>query len=293
MNYWLHILISFEIYLILALAMNLLAGFTGLLSLGQAATYGIGAYTFGLLTTAQGWGFFPAALAAIVLAMLLSIPVIICSIRLRGLFFALATLAFQAIVFAILYNWVSVTKGPYGISGVPRPSIFGHVFNDLPGMAAFAGLFAIVALLFFLWMRRTPLLRLLQGVRDDQLALMGLGRNPSRYKFIAIALASACTGFAGALFASYYSYIDPSSFTLDESILILSIVLIGGAGSILGSVAGAAFYVLLPELLRFLQLPDAAAPHVRMMVYAAVLIAVVLYRPNGFFGTYRFTPAAS
>lgn len=293
MNYWLHILISFEVYLILALAMNLLAGFTGLLSLGQAATYGIGAYTFGLLTTAHGWGFLTAALAAIIVAMLLSIPVIICSIRLRGLFFALATLAFQAIVFAILYNWVSVTKGPYGISGVPRPSIFGHVFNDLPGMAAFAGFFAIVALLFFLWMRRTPLLRLLQGVRDDQLALMGLGRNPSRYKAIAILLASGFTGLAGALFASYYSYIDPSSFTLDESILILSIVLIGGAGSIIGSVAGAAFYVLLPELLRFLQLPDAAAPHVRMMIYAAVLIAVVLYRPNGFFGTYRFTPAAS
>ena len=288
MNYWLHILISFEIYLILALAMNLLAGFTGLLSLGQAATYGIGAYTFGLLTTAQGWSFLPAALVAVVLAMLLSIPVIICSIRLRGLFFALATLAFQAIVFAILYNWVSVTKGPYGISGVPRPGSF-----DLPGMALFTGFFSVVALLFFLWLRRTPLLRLLQGVRDDQLALMGLGRNPSRYKAIAILLASAFTGLAGALFASYYSYIDPSSFTLDESILILSIVLIGGAGSIIGSVAGAAFYVLLPELLRFLQLPDAAAPHVRMMVYAAVLIAVVLYRPNGFFGTYRFTPAAS
>jgi branched-chain amino acid transport system permease protein len=293
MNYWLHILISFEIYLILALAMNLLAGFTGLLSLGQAATYGIGAYTFGLLTTAQGWGFLPAALAAVVLAMLLSIPVIICSIRLRGLFFALATLAFQAIVFAILYNWVSVTKGPYGISGVPRPSIFGHVLNDLPGMALFVGGLTALVLLFFLWLRRTPLLRLLQGVRDDQLALMGLGRDPSRYKAIAILLASACTGLAGALFASYYSYIDPSSFTLDESILILSIILIGGAGSILGSVAGAAFYVLLPELLRFLQLPDAAAPHVRMMVYAAVLIVVVLYRPNGFFGTYRFTPAAS
>ena len=293
MNYWLHILISFEIYLILALAMNLLAGFTGLLSLSQAGTYGIGAYIHALLTTALGWSFFPAALMAMAGAMLLSVPVIICAVRLRGLFFALATLALQAICFAVLYNWVSVTNGPYGIAGVPRPHVFGTVLNDLPDMALFTGIIALLVLGYFLWMRRTQLFRLLQGVRDDQLALMGLGHDPARYKAIAILIASAFTGSAGALFASYYSYIDPSSFTLEESILILSIVLIGGAGSIAGSVAGAAFYVLLPELLRFLQLPDAAAPHVRMMVYAAVLVLVVLRRPHGFLGTYRFTPAAS
>lgn len=293
MNYWLHILISLELYLILALAMNLLAGFTGLLSLSQAGTYGIGAYTYALLTSAQGWSFFPAAAVAMLVAMLLSIPVIICAVRLRGLFFALATLALQAVCFAVLYNWVSLTNGPYGISGVPRPQVLGSTLNDLPGMALFAGLIAAGVLGCFVWLRRTHLFRLLQGVRDDQLALMGLGHDPARYKAIAILIASAFTGLAGALFASYYSYIDPSSFTLEESILILSIVLIGGAGSILGSVAGAAFYVLLPELLRFLQLPDEAAPHVRMMVYAAVLITVVLYRPHGFFGKYRFTPAAS
>lgn len=293
MSYWLHILISFEIYVILALAMNLLGGFTGLLSLSQAASYGIGAYVYGLFTTSLGWGFATSAGMAMLGAVLFSIPVIICAVRLRGLFFALGTLAFQAIVFAILYNWVSVTHGPYGISGIPRPVFFGHMLNDLPSMALFGAGTGGLVVAFFLWMRRTPLMRLLQGVRDDQLALMGLGRDPRRYKTIAIVIASACTGLAGALFASYYSYIDPTSFSLEESILILSIVLIGGAGSIIGSIAGAAFYVLLPELLRFLQLPENAAPHARMMIYAAVLILVVLYRPNGFFGTYRFTPAAS
>lgn len=292
MNYWLHVLVSFEIYLVLALAMNLLAGFTGLLSLGQAALYGIGAYSFGLLST-HGWPFLPALLVAMLTTVLLSVPMYVCAVRLRGLFFALATLAFQTIVLALLYNWASVTNGPFGIGGIPRPIVFGHNLSDLPSMTLLVSVVSALVVLIFWWMRRTPLLRLLQGVRDDQLALMGLGRDPSRYKAIAIAIAGAFTGLAGALYATYYSYIDPTSFSLDESILILSIVLIGGAGNLIGSLVGAAFYVLLPEALRFVQLPDDVAAHVRMMVFAATIIVVVLYRPNGFLGSYRFTPSAS
>lgn len=293
MNYWLHLLIVFEVYLVLALAMNQIAGFTGLLSLGQAALYGIGAYTTALLSAGQGWGFLPAALMSMLVCAILSLPMILCSIRLRGLFFALSTLAIQSIVFAVLYNWVTLTKGPYGITGIPRPSLFGYALNDLPSMALFTSAIAVAVFFAFSWLRRTPLTRLFMGVRDDEMALTSLGHDPSWLKAISILIASAFTGLAGALFASYYSYIDPSSFTLDESILILSIVLIGGAGSIIGAVTGAAFYVLLPELLRFLQLPDESAPHVRVIVYAAVILLVVLYRPQGILGRFRFTPSAS
>lgn len=292
MNYWLHILITLEIYLLLALAMNLLAGFSGLLSLGQAALYGIGAYAYALATSTWGLGHGLAVSAAIGITVLASLPMMGCAIRLRGLFFALATLALQAIVYAVLYNWVSVTNGPYGIAGITRPAPFGIDLGGLPGMAIYGGLLAAAALLVFIILRRTALLRTLMALRDDPLALMGLGFDPARYKVIAIAIAAVLSGLAGTLFAGYYSYVDPSSFTLDESILILSIVLIGGAGSIGGAVAGAAFYVGVPELLRFLQLPDAVAPHVRMMVYALALLLVVLYRPHGFLGRYRFTAPA-
>jgi len=292
MNYWLHILITLEIYLLLALAMNLLAGFSGQLSLGQAALYGIGAYAYALATGVWGLGYGMAVLAAMGITVVASLPMMLCAIRLRGLFFALATLALQAIIFALMYNWISVTNGPYGIAGIARPAPFGIVLSGLPGMALYGGILALLALLGFVVLRRTALLRTLMAMRDDQLALMGLGFDPARYKVIAIAIAALLSGLAGSLFAGYYSYVDPSSFTLDESILILSIVLIGGAGSIGGSVAGALFYVLVPELLRFLQLPDAVAPHVRMMVYALALVLVVLYRPNGFLGRYRFTAPA-
>lgn len=292
MNYWLHILITLEIYLLLALAMNLLAGFSGLLSLGQAALYGIGAYAYALATGTLGLGHGLAVWAAIGITVLASVPMMGCAIRLRGLFFALATLALQAITYAVLYNWVSVTNGPYGIAGIARPAPFGIALGGLPGMAIYGGILAGLALLVFVILRRTALLRILMALRDDPLALMGLGFDPARYKVIAIAIAAVLTGLAGSLFAGYYSYVDPSSFTLDESILILSIVLIGGGGSIGGAVAGAAFYVGVPELLRFLQLPDAVAPHVRMMVYALALILVVLYRPHGFLGRYRFTTPA-
>lgn len=292
MNYWLHILITLEIYLLLALAMNLLAGFSGLLSLGQAALYGIGAYAYALVTRDWGLAYFPALGLALCITLLAAAPMVLFAIRLRGLFFALATLAFQAVVFAVLYNWVSLTNGPYGIAGVTRPAPFGTPLSGLPQMALYGGVIAVLALLAFVVLRRTALLRTLMALRDDELALMGLGFRPAKYKAIAIAIAALLCGLAGTLFAGYYSYVDPSSFTLDESILILSIVLIGGAGSIGGSVAGAAFYVLVPELLRFLQLPDAVAPHVRMMVYALALVLVVLYRPHGMLGRQRYTVPA-
>lgn len=288
MNYVLHLLVMFEIYLILALAMNLLAGYTGLLSLSQAAFYGIGAYVAALLLTKVGVSFPLALLAAILFNVIACLPVIWFSIKLRDLFFVLATMAWQIIVFALLYNWVDLTNGPYGITAIPKPSLFGLSFNTLPEFALMGGGIGLLTFLFFLGLHRTPLSRLFQGVRDDQLVLMSFGKKPSHFKGLAIMLSSGTSGIAGVLFASYFSYIDPSSFTLDESILIISMVLIGGLGTVKGSAAGAAFYVSLPEVLRFFEIPDTVAANLRMMIYALLLILIVLYRPYGFFGKYQF-----
>jgi branched-chain amino acid transport system permease protein len=277
-----------EIYLILALAMNLLAGYTGLLSLSQAAFYGIGAYTTSLLLTKSGVNFSTALVGAVVFNLVACLPVIWFAIRLRDLFFTLATLAWQVIVFTTLYNWVSVTNGPFGISAIPKPILFGLQLNSIPQFALFGGVLCALICVFFYLLHRTPLSRYFQGVRDDQLALMSFGKNPSYYKAIAILISSGISAIAGALFASYFNYIDPTSFKLEESILIVSIVLIGGLGSIKGSIAGAIFYILLPEAIRYLNIPDAVAANLQMMIYALILILVVMFRPYGFFGKYRF-----
>lgn len=278
----------FDIYLILALAMNLLAGQSGLLSLCQAAFYGLGAYAAALLMTVEGWGFLQASGAAIAINIMASLPVVWFSIRLRDLFFALATLSWQIIVFAVLYNWVGLTNGPFGVAGIPKPSLGGISLDSLPAFAFFSTFVGAAIVFLYVGFSNTPYARVLRGVRDDQLAAISFGKRPSYYKATAILLSSGTSAIAGVLFASYYSYIDPTSFTLDESILIISIVLIGGLDSVKGAVAGALFYILLPEALRFLPLPDAGAANLRMMLYAMVLILVVMYRPYGFFGKYRF-----
>ncbi len=288
MNYLLHILVMAEIYIILGLAMNLLAGYSGLLSVSQAAFYGIGAYAAALLLVNTGYSFPIVLVGAIVINMIACIPVIAFSIRFRDLFFVLATLAWQVIIFTVLYNWVSVTNGPYGISGIPKPVIFGYQFESLPQFALLAGALCALVLLFFYGLHNSPLSRYFQGVRDDQLTMLSFGKKPGYYKAIAISISSGVSAIAGTLFACYYSYIDPTSFTMDESILIISIVLIGGLGTLRGSVAGALFYVLLPEVLRFVNVPDAFASNLRMMIYALILILMVMFRPYGFFGNYRF-----
>ncbi len=268
--------------------MNLLAGYSGLLSLAQAAYYGIGAYVSALLLTQAGLSFSLSLLGAICFNLIISFPIIWFASSLRDLYFAIATLAWQIIVSAILYNWQAVTNGPFGIMGIPKPGFGGFVFDSLPSFASFSSLVTLSVLLFFIGLHRTPLSRCFLGVRDDQLAMMSFGKKPSYFKSWAILISSGVSAIAGGLFAVYFSYIDPSSFTLDESILIICMVLVGGLGAIRGSVAGALFYVLLPEVLRFIHIPDSIAANVRMMIYAVLLILVVMYRPYGFFGKYTF-----
>jgi branched-chain amino acid transport system permease protein len=278
----------FEIYLILSLAMNLLAGYSGMLSMSQAAFYGIGAYTTALLLTKTDSSFLLSVISAIFFNLIVCIPVILFSIRLRDLFFTLATLAWQIIVFSVMYNWVAVTNGPFGITGIPKPELFGFRFSSLSQFALLSGIITLFVLGFFFRFNRSPIFRLFQAVRDDQLAVMTFGKRPGYYKAVAILFSGGISAIAGSLFATYFNYIDPTSFTLEESILIISIVLIGGLGSIKGSIAGALFYVLLPELLRFINISDAPAANLRMMIYALILIIIVMYRPHGFFGKYKF-----
>jgi branched-chain amino acid transport system permease protein len=287
MNYLFHILIMISIYTILSLSLNLPIGYVGLLSLAQAAFYGLGAYAATLLMVQTGINFFIASAFAVVFSAILSFLVSYPSIRLKGDYFILASLAFQVIIFAVLYNWIDVTRGPYGISAIPRPELFGMVFNSLPKFFALSGCIALIVILITNRLYASPFGLVLKAIREDELAAVSVGKNINKFKMLAFAISAGLAAVAGALFAVYMTYIDPTSFTLDESIFILSIVLVGGSGNLRGPVIGTMLMILLPEGLRSLGIPDSVAPNVRQIIYALVLIVLMRYRPQGLAGEFR------
>lgn len=288
MNYILHILILVSLYIILGLSLNLAMGYAGMLSLCHAAFYGIGAYASTLLIMKAGLPFLPSLLAAMVIAgtaaYLISIP----SIRFHGDFFVLATLGFQMIVFSVLYNWTDLTRGPYGIPGIPRPSLLGFEINSPPKYFLLALLAAAGTLFVMRRLLHSPYGRTLQAVRDEEMAASALGKDIISFKRSAFTIAGAVAGLAGVLFAGYTTYIDPTSFTVDESVFMVCVVVIGGSGNLRGPVVGAVVLVLLPELLRFLKIPDTVAANMRQIIYGLMLVFMMRLRPQGILGKYAF-----
>jgi branched-chain amino acid transport system permease protein len=288
MNYLFHILTMINIYLILSLSLNILVGYTGLLSLCHAAFYGIGAYISALLMTKLGINFFIALPIAIIGAMILSLFVSIPSIRLKGDYFLLTTIAFQIIIFYILYNWVSLTQGPYGIRGIPSPEVFGFFITGPINYFFFSLVFTILCVCFITILLKAPFGQVLKAIREDEILAQALGKNVTKFKIQAFAIAGGLAAISGALFAHYVTYIDPTSFTFDEAIFLISIVLIGGAGNIKGPIVGTFLLLIIPEILRFLGIPDTIAPNIRQMIYGALLILFMYFRPQGIVGVYKF-----
>lgn len=297
MNYLLHLLVYLDIYVIVALSLNLAVGYCGLLSLAHAGFYAVGGYAYSILAVNNGAGFFPAILVGALLAALLSLSLSLASWRLKGDFFVLVSLATQALIFSTLYNWskagatlgsrYNMTNGPFGISGIPRPSFFGFSLSDPIAFAVFATVIAASCGFLFWRLTASPWGRLLVSMRDDELASRGLGKNTRLSKVQALGVSAAVAAVGGALYASHIRYLDPSSASLDESILILSMVIVGGLGNIKGPIVGAAVLIGLPEFLRLLPFPDAQAANLRLGVYGLLLILLMHLRPQGIAGEYR------
>ncbi|MCX8490639.1 MAG: branched-chain amino acid ABC transporter permease [Cyclobacteriaceae bacterium] len=288
MNYLYHLVIYFEIYAIVAMSLNLLIGYGGLLQVAHAAYYGIGAYAATLLWIKLGWGFFPGLLNGAAVAGLLSLLVSLPAWRFRGDYFVMISIAVQTLIYAALYNWTELTNGPFGISGISRPVVAGYSFVTTGSVALLYGAIALVLGMIMALLKWSPFGRALQAMRDDELAARSIGLPVNLLKLQSFALASVIVGIAGGLYASYVSYIDPTSFSLNESILMLSMVIVGGTGNVRGPLIGAAVLILLPEALRFLQLPDAVAANVRLLTYGLLLVIMMRLRPQGLAGTYRY-----
>lgn len=285
MEYIFHIVIMLNIYIMLVLSANLTIGLANLLTMCQAAFYGIGAYigTFFLMQ-------FHVPLVVIIAVVALvtgafSLLVSYASVKLKGDFFVLATMGFQLIVYTILYNWMPVTRGPYGIPGIPGIRILGiWEVSGVYGYLAISIILAAATIYVFHRLHNSPYGRELRAIKADELMVQSMGRDTVAAKAWAFFISAAVAGVAGVIYASYVSYIDPTSFTLNESIFIISALFIGGIGNVKGPIFGALFVVLLPELLRFVGLPDAIAANLRQIIYGLSLILVVYFRPQGLFG---------
>ncbi|HQP99958.1 MAG TPA: branched-chain amino acid ABC transporter permease [bacterium] len=288
MEYLLHILILIGIYTILSVSLNLIAGYTGLISIAHAAFYGVGAYVAALMALKLNSPFLTNIASAVVLCGLLGALVGIPSLRIRDDYFVIATFAFQVITFSILNNWVSFTGGPMGLPGIPQPTILGLKVSSHLGFLLLVGVLCILTMWITSRIVRSPFGRVLKAIREDEVFAQSAGKNVASYKVLVFVIGAGMAAMAGVMYAYYISFIDPTSFTVMESIFIISIVIVGGAGSMWGPVAGAILLVVLPEFLRFIGLPSFVAANLRQIIYGGLLVAFMMWRPKGLLGEYAF-----
>ncbi len=288
MDYIIHILIFIGIYAILGISMNLLVGFTGLLSLAHAAFYGVGAYVAALMALKVQTPFWLNLILAVVAAGVIGALLALPSLRVKDDYFAIATFAFQVIVFSVLNNLVDFTGGPMGLPGIPAVTVFGWEFSENWHYLVLVVLLA--ALTYFVARRivTSPFGRVLKAIREDEVFARAFGKDIAAFKVKVFVAGASMAAVAGVMYAHYISFIDPTSFTIMESIFIISIVIIGGAGNIRGSIIGAVVLVSIPEALRFLGLPTALAANVRQILYGLLLVVFMVWRPQGFVGEYSF-----
>jgi branched-chain amino acid transport system permease protein len=287
MNYIYHLLIYLDIYLIIAMSLNLLIGYAGLLQIAHAAYFGIGAYTTALLMVNLGFGFVPALMTSALISGILSLLISLPAWRFKGDYFVMLSLGVQIAIYSLMYNWTGLTNGPFGITGISKPAILGNNFVTLDNIFMLFSVVMMLCGLIIFVLLRSPWGRALKAMRDDELAARGLGKNTRLLKLQAFFIASAFVAIAGGMYASYVSYIDPTSFTLDESILMLSMVIIGGTGNFRGPIVGAITLIAIPEILRFMQFPDTIAANIRLLAYGLLLIIMIHFRPQGLAGEYR------
>lgn len=281
MGYFEHVAILMCIYIILSTSLNIILGFTGMLNLGHVAFFGIGAYTSALLAKALGFHWLAALAGGVVFAGIAGLLIGIPCLRLRGDYLAIATLGFGEIVRSLMKNWQSLTRGPLGIPGIPKPELFGFRFTDTQDFL----MLAFVVMIFVVWLIHrivhSPFGRVLRSIREDEIAAQSLGKNVVKYKLLALTFGAAFAGVAGSLYAHYITFIDPTTFSFIETVLMVAMVVLGGMGSLAGSVLGAIILVILPEPLRFIKMPTHIMAAMREIMYSVVLIMMMHFRPDG------------
>ncbi|MBW1635694.1 MAG: branched-chain amino acid ABC transporter permease [Deltaproteobacteria bacterium] len=283
MDYLYHILIIALIYSIFAQSLNLELGFTGLYNFGHIAFFGIGAYASALLSL-SGVPIPVAALIAIGLAGIAGAFLALPTLRLSGDYFGIATLVFAEMVHLLFLNERDITRGPMGLPNIPRPDWIGTGVTSLPLLLAVVFFAAAVTFILLRIITNSPFGRSLKVIREDEFVAQALGKNTFLIKTKAIVTGSAFAGLAGVLWAHYITYISPSDFTLQETILVLLCIVLGGKGTHWGPVIGAFSIIFFAEFIRFIPIPSEYTRFVaplQGMIYGFILVIMMLKRPQG------------
>lgn len=271
----------------LALSYNLLFGYRGVTSLAHSAFWGIGAYASALTLTKLSlpWpvGMALGMLVAIVVGALVAIP----AARLRGDYLLVATVGFQVIIHAIFLNWRGLTNGPLGITAIPRPTVGSVAIVSPMSYLVFSAVLFLFVLVVTWRLSESPFGRMLRAVRDDDVACQALGKNVVRATVLAFSISGGLAAIAGSFMAGWVTYIDPESFVLLNSLLVLTIVAVGGAGNFAGALVGTVVIVGLPEALRLLDLPGGLVGPLRQIIVGIVLVLFMVFRPQGIVPEHR------
>jgi|GEM_PF-88016 len=287
-DYSLHILILIAIFAILGVSYNLIMGYTGIISLAHAVFFGIGAYASALLVVNLGIAFPLAMIVSIFFTGISGVLFIILMRKARGDYLAIATLGLQIVVFSIFINWSDVTRGEGGIVGIPRPEFWGFKFSSVLNYAILTMLLCAICFAVAWWTTHSIFGRVLKAIREDEICTQSLGKNVFSYKVTVFALSAGLAAVGGSLYAHYQQFINPFSFTVHDAIMILIIVVVGGAGNLWGSLLGAFILITLPEALRFIPAASIFAAQIRVILFSFVLLLLIFIRPQGLLGEYRF-----
>jgi branched-chain amino acid transport system permease protein len=287
MEHIISIAILCSIYAILGMSLNLIVGYAGLISVGHAAFFGIGAYSTAILTTKTGIGMPVSILIGMVITAIAALFIGAVLSRFRNDYYMLVSVGFNFIVFGIFLNWQQVTNGALGIVNIPRPSLFGFIFGTNILFLIFSLALAGLVYLASRFIVNSSFGRALKAIREDERTLQVFGYHVEHYKLTIYIIGAAMAAIAGSLFASYIKFIDPYTFTVLESVFIIAIIIFGGLANLRGAIIGAIVLVILPELLRFAGFPPSVAAHMRQLTYGVVLVVLMLYRPQGLIGEYK------
>jgi branched-chain amino acid transport system permease protein len=279
--YYIHIMIMAGVFAILALSLNLLLGYTGQLSLGHAAFFGIGAYTSALVTLRLDWPVWAGFLAAVFLAGVAGYGIGKVSLKLRGAYFVLVTISFAGVIYLVSVNWMELTNGPLGLPGVPPPElrIGGLLEFSFRGKAAYYYLVLIVATgAYFVCYRlvHSRIGRAFIALRENEALAESVGVDGTQYLVLAAVVSAAMAGAAGSLYAHYTRFVSPEVFLFSYTITMVIMVVAGGKGTLAGPVLGAVFFTALPEVLR-----EVTSWQWQMLLYGVLLILTVFFLPRG------------
>lgn len=283
-KYLLHVAIIAVLYVIIAESLNLVVGYLGYISFAHNALYGIGAYASALLVVKLGFSFWVAVPSAIIITAFagLLVGLLPLGLRLKGPYFALVTMAFGLVIMSVVHNWESLTGGPKGLPSIPSPeSIMGISFNTRQTYYYLVLFFAVLSILFVWRLSKSKAGRAFLAIREDEGMAEAIGINVGYYKVLCFTISAGLMGLAGSLFAHYSRFLGPDMFALNEAVDQLTMVIIGGMGSIGGPIVGAISLVILPEVLRGLE-------DYRQVIFSLILILAIMFMPKGLTGTFNW-----